>query len=150
MSECSWAGGSGRVEKDGPLPSPAVLWIVSVRERKPWLKKKKKKNIEKFLRTLILKNVCDRLLVKINISVTNSEAVAQRSSVKRSVPRNFAKFTVEHLCQCLLFNKDAGLRLWRRCFPVNFVKFLRPPFSPLVAASANLPKGGNSWILLSF
>ena len=27
--------------KNGPLPSPAVLWVVSVRERKPWLKKKK-------------------------------------------------------------------------------------------------------------
>ena len=25
MSECSWAGRSGRVEKDGPFPSPAVL-----------------------------------------------------------------------------------------------------------------------------
>ena len=27
-----------------------------------------------------------------------------------------------------LFNKVAGLRLWHRCFPANFVKFLRPPF----------------------
>ena len=36
----------------------------------------------KFLRTLILKNICERLLVKISISVTNSETVAQRSSVK--------------------------------------------------------------------
>ena len=37
----------------------------------------------KFLRALILKNICERLLVKIGISVTNSEAVAQRSSVKK-------------------------------------------------------------------
>ena len=36
-----------------------------------------------FLRTLNLKNICDRLLVKITISVTNSEAFAQRSSVKK-------------------------------------------------------------------
>ena len=37
MSECSWAGGSGRVDKKkGPLPSPAVLFVVSVLERKPW------------------------------------------------------------------------------------------------------------------
>ena len=37
----------------------------------------------KFLRTIILKNICEWLLVKISISVTNSEAVAQRSSVKK-------------------------------------------------------------------
>ena len=43
---------------------------------------------------------------------------------------------VAGLCQSLFFNKVAGLRpatlfkkrLWRRCFPVNFVKFLRTPF----------------------
>ena len=29
-------------------------------------------------------------------------------SVKKSVPRNFAKFTGKHLCQSLLFNKVAG------------------------------------------
>ena len=29
MSECWWAGGSGRVEKNGSLPSLAVLWVVS-------------------------------------------------------------------------------------------------------------------------
>ena len=47
----------------------------------------------------------------------------------------FAKFT-EHLCHCLYFNKVAGLRpatllkkrLWRKCFTVNFAKFLRTPF----------------------
>ena len=32
--------------------------------------------------------------------------------------RNFAKFTGKHLCQSL----------WRRCFLVNFAKFLRTPF----------------------
>ena len=48
---------------------------------------------------------------------------------KKSVLRNFAKFTVKHLCQTLLFNKVVGLGLWHRCFPVNFVKFLTSPFS---------------------
>ena len=55
---------------------------------------------------------------------------------KKGVLRKFAKFTGKHLCQSLFFNKVAGLRpatllkkrLWRRCFPVNFVKFLRTPF----------------------
>ena len=55
---------------------------------------------------------------------------------KKDVLRNFAKFTRKHLCPSLFFNKVAGLRpatllkkrLWHRCFPVNFVKFLRTPF----------------------
>ena len=49
--------------------------------------------------------------------------------------QSFAKFTKKHLCQSLLFNKVAGRRatllkrrLWHRCFPVNFSKFLRTPF----------------------
>ena len=54
---------------------------------------------------------------------------------KKGVLRNFEKFTGKHLCQSLLFNKVAGIRpvtlpkerLWRRCFPVNFLKFLRTP-----------------------
>ena len=60
----------------------------------------------------------------------------QRCSMKKGVPRNFTKFTGKHLCQSLFFNKVAGLRpatllkkrLWHRCFPVNFPKFLRTPF----------------------
>ena len=47
---------------------------------------------------------------------------------KKGVHSNFAKFKVKHMCQSLLFNKVAGLRLRHRCFPANFVKFLRPPF----------------------
>ena len=55
---------------------------------------------------------------------------------KKSTLKNFTKFTGKHLCQSIFFNKVAGLkpatllkkRLWHRCFPVNFVKFLRTPF----------------------
>ena len=55
---------------------------------------------------------------------------------KISVLKNFTKFTGKHLCQSLLFNKVAGLRpatllkkkLCNRCFPANFVKFLRTHF----------------------
>ena len=72
--------------------------------------------------------------------------IAHISRVKRSsrpdvfcekdVLRNFAKFTGKHLCQSPFFNKVAALRratllkkrLWHRCFPVNFAKFLRTPF----------------------
>ena len=41
-------------------------------------------------------------------------------SVKKSVLRNFAKFTGKHLCQSLFFNKVA--------VPVNLAKFLRTLF----------------------
>ena len=55
---------------------------------------------------------------------------------KKSVLKNFAKFSGKHLCQSLFFNEVAGLRpaillknrLWHRCFPVNFAKFLKTPF----------------------
>ena len=55
---------------------------------------------------------------------------------KRGVFKNLTKFAGKHLCQSLSFNKVAGLRpeislkkkLWHRCFPVNFAKFLRTPF----------------------
>ena len=57
----------------------------------------------------------------------------QRYSIKL---KNFAKFTGKHLYQSLFFNKVEDLspatllkqRLWHRCFPVNFRKFLRTPF----------------------
>ena len=46
---------------------------------------------------------------------------------KKGALRNLAKFTGKHLWQSLsatLLKK----RLWRRCFPVNFAKFLRTLF----------------------
>ena len=65
----------------------------------------------------------------------------------KGVLRNFKKFTGKHLCQNLFFNKVAALRpatllkkrLWHRCFPVSFVKFLRTPFftEGLWTASSN-------------
>ena len=42
---------------------------------------------------------------------------------RKGVIRNFPKFTERHLCQSLLLK-----RLWHRCFPVNFGKFVRTPF----------------------
>ena len=65
-------------------------------------------------------------------TITQARSSHWRCSVKKGVLKNFAKFTGKHLCQSLSFNKVAGLRsatllkkrLWRRCFPVNFAKFL--------------------------
>ena len=57
----------------------------------------------------------------------------QRCSLWKGVLRNFAKFTGKRLRQSLFINKLAGLRpatllKKRKCFPVNFAKFLRTPF----------------------
>ena len=55
---------------------------------------------------------------------------------KKGVFRIFTKFTGKHMCQSIFFNKVADLRpatllktrLWHKCFPGNFDKFLRTPF----------------------
>ena len=60
----------------------------------------------------------------------------QSCSIMKGAPRNFANFTGNHLCQSLFLNKVAvqrsttllKKRLWHRCFPLNFAKFLRTPF----------------------
>ena len=67
---------------------------------------------------------------------------------KKGVLENFAKFTGKRLCHSIFFNKVADLspatlfqkRLWHRCFPVNFAKFLRTPFSQNISG----------WLLLIF
>ena len=77
------------------------------------------------------------LLVSLIVDVSASYKKQLRSSrpevfCKKGVLRNFAKLTGKHLCQSFFFNKAATLlkkRLWLRCFPVNFAKFLRAPFS---------------------
>ena len=59
---------------------------------------------------------------------SRSEVFCEKCFIK-----NFAKFTGKHLFQSVVFNKVSGLRpaallkkrLWHRCFPVNFAKFLR-------------------------
>ena len=57
----------------------------------------------------------------------------QKVFYEKGVLRSFTKFMGKHACQSLFFNKVAGLtllkkRLWHRCFPANFVKFLRTVF----------------------
>ena len=64
------------------------------------------------------------------------KAVVQRCSVRKGVLIHFTKLTGKYLCQGQFFNKVAGLRhatlfkkrLWYRCFPVNFAKFLGTTF----------------------
>ena len=68
-----------------------------------------------------------------NLSYRSSH---QRCSLKKVFLKNFTKFSAKHLCWSVFFNKVSGMRpatlsekrLQQRCFPVNFVKFLRTPF----------------------
>ena len=64
----------------------------------------------------------------------------RRCPIKELALQNFAKFRRKHMCWSLFFNKVADLRpqvcltllkkrLRQRRFPLNFVKFLRTPFS---------------------
>ena len=70
---------------------------------------------------------------------------------KKGALKNFTKFTGKHLCQSLLFTKDAGLRpatllKMRPChgsFTVNFVKFLRTPL--LAASGFNYASKNSVW-----
>ena len=56
---------------------------------------------------------------------SNFRSRHRRCSVRKGVLKNLTKFTGKHMCQiCFLLKK----RLWHRCFPVNFAKFLRTPF----------------------
>ena len=47
--------------------------------------------------------------------------------LKKVVIENFTKFIGKHLCQFLSPATLLKKRRWHRCFPVNFVKFLRTP-----------------------
>ena len=89
--------------------------------------------------------------LKINWDTKRNRSSRPEVFCQKSVLRNFTKFTGKHLYQSLFFNKVADLRPatlskkrpWRRCFPVNFVKFLRTPFfhrTPMVAASEGINK----------
>ena len=54
--------------KNGPLTSPAVLWVVSVRERKPWWKKSSS-NCEKISADSSLNSIASIRLCKLNFLI---------------------------------------------------------------------------------
>ena len=58
---------------------------------------------------------------------SNLRSSHRSCSIKKVALKNFAKFTGKHLCQSLVSNKVAGLRLRYKCFPGKFAKFLRIP-----------------------
>ena len=75
---------------------------------------------------------------------------------RKGVLRNFAKFTRKHLCQSLFLNKVVCLRpatllkkrLWHKCFPVNFAKFLRTHFSTEHPRWLLLVFSGSSFLII--
>ena len=97
-------------------------------------------NFAKFLRTPFLQSTSGRLRLQFTIYIFTllnifSEAVAQRCSVKKMF-LEILQNSKENSCDRVFFlNKVAGLgpatllkkRLWHRCFPMNFAKFLRTP-----------------------
>ena len=60
-----------------------------------------------------------------NLTDYNLSEAATRGVCKKSVLKNFAKFTRKHLSQNRFFNKVFLKIDWHRCFPVNYLKFLR-------------------------
>ena len=84
------------------------------------------------------KNARKPLAKKTFQGLWNDKSSRQRCSVEKGVLRYFAKLTGKHLYQSIFFKKVAGLRLrpatllrkrlWHRCFPVSFAKFLRTSF----------------------
>ena len=61
--------------------------------------------------------------------ITHSEAVMRRCSVKK-VFLEISQNSQENTCARVSFILKE--RLWHKCFPVNFAKFLRSPFSFLI------------------
>ena len=76
---------------------------------------------------LWLNNLCPKLSFALEYRSSRSEVFC-----RKGVLRNLAKFTGKHPCQSLtsqiLCNFIKKKRLWQRCFPVNFAKFLRTSF----------------------
>ena len=78
----------------------------------------------------------DSKYAKIERCLSSYRSNCPRALCKKGVFENLAKFSGKHLFHSLFINKVAGLRsstllkrrLWHRCFPVNFAKFLRTPF----------------------
>ena len=78
-----------------------------------WKSPLQKPPLRKTFKRLLLKLIC--------------RSSHRRCSVRKGVLRNFSKLTGKHLCllqPATLLKK----RLWHRCFPVNFAKFLGTPF----------------------
>ena len=128
------------IETYSVIVFPVIAVISVTHKRQDFLheKKKGKKFIEwntlQIYTTMSLSKLIMNFYFTILVSLFKSNH--RRFSMKKGVPRNFTKFIGTHQCQSLFFNKVAGLRLaslltkrlWHRCIPVSFLKFLRTTF----------------------
>ena len=79
-----------------------------------------------FLRIRDIQIISKGLFSRIKKTVFQKKS--SRGFLQKKCSYKFRKIHRKYLCQSLFFNKVAGLRLWHRCFPENFVKFLRISF----------------------
>ena len=97
------------------------------------------------LRTPILNSNCERLLLKISISVTNSEAVVQKCSAKKLF-LEIRKIQRRTPVPGSLFKKSCRPETLVQVFSCELCEISKNTLihrTPLVAASANLAKDGN-------
>ena len=77
----------------------------------------------RYCQTSMMKCFCQKRLK----AYSQYRSSHRRCSVEKWVLRDFVKFTGKHLSQSFFFNKIEDLKLQRlyyRCIPVNFAKFL--------------------------
>ena len=103
----------------------------------------------KFLRTPILKNICERLLLNFHFGIKphwrnkmrfidtgnkfhKDKSTRPKQFCKNVVFKKFTKFTIKQLCRSLVSKKERRRtmikeRLLHWYFPVSFTKILRTP-----------------------
>ena len=94
------------------------------------------KYFEKHIQNSVKLKATQRFASHSILDVSKGGSSRLRCSLTKCVLRNIAEFTGKHLCQSLFLNKVADLRpatllgnrLWHKCFPINFAKFLRTLF----------------------
>ena len=86
-------------------------------------------------KTINQRTISQKNIISKNDSPHPNRRSQQRCSVKKGVLKNFTK---KSLRPATLLKK----RPWHRCFPVNFVKFLRTPFLQNIFGRLLLPQDG--------
>ena len=126
-------------------PWQIMLHAKTFRHSKIYGKKRFKRIKKNQKLTSFGKFVCEMLIFRSNRSqiifkILFSKQVFQKQPpemlCKKGLLINFTEFTGKNRCQGLFLNKVADLRpatilrkrLWHRCFPMNFAKFVRTPF----------------------
>ena len=92
--------------------------------------------VTQFCKLISYSRILNLAKLTIYLNTDNRDAIVQRCSVKRvflEISQNLQENTcarASFLIKLRASGTGTGVskRLWHRCFPVNFVKFLRTPF----------------------